>query len=405
MQFDDKSYYTVSELNEEVRGIIEDEYPEVSVLGEISNFKRHNSGHLYFTLKDSDSQLRTVCFRRDAQRVAIDLDDGIKVFVHGRLTLYEAYGQYQLVASVIEAAGVGELEVAFRKLCDRLEGEGLFEAEHKLPLPAYPFKIAVITSPTGAAVRDITSSLQRRWPCAEILLVPVRVQGETAAGEIVRALEIVENVAGLDLVITGRGGGSLEDLWSFNEEIVARAIYDCSIPLISAVGHETDFTISDFVADARAATPTMAAEIAVPHADEVQSKMDERLGRLIQSIRRNIDLRRAKLQELLRSYGLGQVKGQVESRLQKHDYLMEKLTHRMREIITARWNELNEKTTRLRALDATAVMKRGYAICSDLETGGIIRSVSGALAAGDVRITLSDGSVSSRVKEEINERS
>ncbi|MBI4720916.1 MAG: exodeoxyribonuclease VII large subunit, partial [Chitinivibrionia bacterium] len=243
----ERDILTVTEINELARALIEESFPEVSVLGEISNFKRHSSGHLYLTLKDAGAQLRTVCFKGDALSLDFDPEDGMLAVARGRLTLYEPYGQFQLVARTMEKAGAGELERAFRALCARLEKEGLFAPEHKKPLPAYPRRIAVITSPTGAAVRDIVSTLKRRWPCVEIVLLPVRVQGSEAAPEITAALELAPRLAPVDIVILGRGGGSLEDLWAFNEETVARAIFDCPIPVISAVGHETDFTIADFV--------------------------------------------------------------------------------------------------------------------------------------------------------------
>ena len=258
MLFDDVEYLTVSEVNNRVRALLDETFPDICVLGEVSNFKGHTSGHLYFTLKDSEAQLRAVCFRSDARRLDFEIEDGMQVLARGRLTVYEAYGQYQLVAYAVERAGAGALEAAFRRMKEKLLKEGLFDPDHKKPLPPFPKKIAVVTSPTGAAVRDIVSTLRRRWPAIEVLLCPVRVQGDQAVGEIVRALDALSTLDGVDLVIVGRGGGSLEDLWAFNEEPVARAIYRCPIPVVSAVGHETDFTIADFVADMRAATPTMA---------------------------------------------------------------------------------------------------------------------------------------------------
>ncbi|UCG53653.1 MAG: exodeoxyribonuclease VII large subunit [Candidatus Latescibacterota bacterium] len=403
MPLDEKSYFTVSEINAQIRTIIEENYPDVTVLGEISNFKRHTSGHLYFTLKDADSQLRTVCFRSDAGRVTFEPEDGMRVLASGRLTLYEPYGQYQLVAYSLEEAGAGELERAFRELCEKLEKEGLFDPEHKKPLPVYPFRIAVVTSPTGAAVRDIISTLRRRWPPAEILLFPVAVQGENAAPEISRALGLLGGVEDLDLVITGRGGGSLEDLWAFNEEVVARAIFDCPIPVVSAVGHETDFTISDFVADVRAATPTMAAEIAVPQLDEILARLDERENRLLKYADVTVELRRRRLEELLRSYALGQVRGRVERAMQALDFATEKLIHRIVETVRERGNRLNETLTRLEGLDAKRILSRGYTICTEVDTGSVIRSCKAALEAGDVHVTFGDGKVYADVKELVDD--
>lgn len=394
---------TVSEINAEIRELLEGGYADVSVVGEISNFRRQSSGHLYFTLKDSDAQLRSICFRSDARHLSFEPEDGMQVIAHGRLTLYETYGQFQMVVDAIEEAGVGDLQRAFQKLKEKLETEGLFEAEHKQELPAYAFRIAVVTSPTGAAVRDIIATLSRRWPCSEILVVPVRVQGDLAAGEIVRALELIPRAGDVDLVILGRGGGSLEDLWAFNEEIVARAIHACPLPIISAVGHETDVTIADFVADVRAATPTMAAEIAVPNIDDVLAGVMESEQRLGRNMKARLDGVRSKIQELLKSYALGQIRNRIQSHLQTYDYTIEKLRRSMTDRIARCGVQLDEFVTRLKGLDARAVLSRGYAICADFETGKGVQTADGAVLAGNLRVTFSDGSVLSEVKERVDE--
>ena len=402
MPLDDKRYLSVSELNALVRSLVEEAFPEVTVLGEISNFKRHTSGHLYFTLKDSEAQVRGVCFRSDAERIAFELEDGMQVLALGRATVYEPYGQYQLVVHSIEAAGVGALELAFRQLKERLEKEGLFDSAHKKQLPAYPFRIAVVTSPTGAAVRDIVSTLRRRWAPAEVLLYAVPVQGAQAAPEIVRALERLPEVADLDVIILGRGGGSLEDLWAFNEESVARAIFACPIPVVSAVGHETDFTICDYVADVRAATPTMAAEIAVPRAQDVRAALDERHGRLLQFVGTALELKRRGLAELVRSYALGRVRGRVEGAIQTLDYAVEGLTRSVRERVRDRAERLGALVVALEGLDPRRILARGYVVCSHGRTGRIIRSVDGAIRARGVHLTFSDGKVGAEVKERID---
>jgi len=361
MPQDDRRHLTVSELNGLVRTLVEENFPEVSVLGEVSNLKRHSSGHVYFTLKDSEAQIRAVLFRSAAERVGFALEDGLQVVATGRLTIYEAYGTYQVVVQTLEKAGVGALELALRRLMERLEKEGLFDAARKKRLPSYPFRIAVVTSPTGAAVRDIISTLRRRWPPVEILLYPVAVQGSQAAPDIVRALSLLRTVPDLDLIILGRGGGSLEDLWAFNEEAVARAIYSCPVPIVSAVGHETDFTIADFVADVRAATPTMAAEIAVPRLDDLLRRMDEMEKRLIQSTRMGFELRKTRLGELVRSYALGRVRGRVETAIQAADYAAERLRRTVETILVARSNRLNASGVCwrvLRILMATARPRR-----------------------------------------------
>jgi len=402
MPFVEKDFYTVSDVNAEVRALLEESYAEVDVLGEISNFKKHSSGHLYFTLKDAGAQLRTVCFRGDAARIGFTPEDGLKVIAGGRLTVYEPYGQYQLVANSLRKVGVGELEIAFRALCEKLEKEGLFAPEDKKPLPVFPFRIALITSPTGAAVRDIVSTLRRRWPCVDILLFPVHVQGVQAAPEIVRALSLVETFDGVDVVIVGRGGGSLEDLWAFNEEAVARAIHACPLPVISAVGHETDFTIADFVADVRAATPTMAAEIAVPEMPEVTGRLDAAMERLVQIAGNRVGMQRARLNELLRSYALGQVKGRLDGALQGLDYAMERLLRGVTEAVKNRSVRLAGRLGELEALNPRSVLERGYAICSQLESGTVIRSSAEAALLDEMRVSFHDGSLRTEVKERID---
>jgi exodeoxyribonuclease VII large subunit len=404
MSFDETQYLTVSELNANVRELLEEEYPDLAVLGEISNFKRHSSGHLYFRLKDASAQLDAVCFRSDAQRIEFDPEDGMDVMARGRVTVYEAWGRYQLVVYRLEQTGMGALEVAFRKLRDRLEREGLFAAEHKKPLPPYPQRVAVVTSPTGAALRDIVSTFRRRWPPLEILVCPVHVQGAQSAPEIVRVLKQLETVQDLDIVIVGRGGGSLEDLWSFNEESVARAIFECPIPVISAVGHETDFTIADFVADARAATPTMAAEIATPRADEVRRVIERITHRLVDFIEARLDVNRGRLREFLRSYALGRVRSRIEQLLQTNDYAIERLHNRITASIRERRAGLDTVTTRLRDLDATAILRRGYAICSDEASGRILRSAVNAAGIDVMRVTFHDGDVLTEIKEAADER-
>jgi exodeoxyribonuclease VII large subunit len=401
--FAENKLFTVSELNALVRTLIEDVYADVAVLGEVSNFKRHTSGHLYFTLKDADAQIRTVCFRGDAERLTVEIADGMKLVACGRLTLYEPYGQYQIVAREVHEAGEGELERAFLALKDRLEREGLFDATRKKPLPKYPMRIAVVTSPTGAAIRDILSTLKRRWPCAEVLLFPVHVQGREAAPEIARALDRLPSAGGIEVAIVGRGGGSLEDLWAFNEEEVARAIYRCPLPVISAVGHETDFTIADFVADVRAATPTMAAEIAVPDRGDVLDGLDAKIRWLCGYMDNRLHLQTTRLRELLRSYALGKVRGRIESSMQTLDYLADRLTRSVQNLVRGRRVALEGTVSKLQALSPREILSRGYTICTSAATGAVLKRVDEAVAARLVRITFQDGSAQSEVKERSNE--
>lgn len=392
----------MSELNAEVRTLLEQEYADVAVAGEVSNLKRHSSGHVYFTLKDARAQIKAVCFRRDAEQLDVDLEDGMEIVANGRVTVYEAWGNYQIVVYGVERIGHGQLEIEFRKLKERLEKEGLFDAAHKQPLPRFPLKAVVITSPTGAAVRDIISTCRRRWPPLEILVYPVHVQGRQAAPEIVRAIERAADVPDVDVVIAGRGGGSLEDLWAFNEESVARAIYECPIPVVSAVGHETDFTIADFVADHRAATPTMAAEIVTPRIEEVMGAIDRRVARIAQQARMQLSFGRSRLQELLRSYALGRVRSRIEQSLQGTDYAIERLIARTRQLVGDRRSRIDALSTRLNDLDASAILRRGYTICSDEASGRIMRSAEPASTVDTLRITFHDGAVLSRVKEAVD---
>jgi exodeoxyribonuclease VII large subunit len=401
MLFAEQEVFSVSEINALVRELVEEHYPDVSVTGEVSNFKRHTSGHLYFTLKDADAALRAVCFRSTARNVDVDLQDGMQVVVRGRLTVYEGYGSYQIVAAQIVEAGEGELERAFRLLVARLQSEGLFDEERKQPLPKYPQRIAVVTSPTGAAIRDILSTIRRRWPCVEVLVSPVRVQGPEAAGEIVSALDRLAAMDDVDVVIVGRGGGSLEDLWAFNEEAVARAVVRCPIPVISAVGHETDVTITDLVADRRAATPTMAAEIAVPRRDDVVRHLEQLDARMTRHVVGSLDADRLRLNELLRSYALGQVRGRLERSMQRLDFALDRLGRSARSLVKDARSGLDRRVTRLEGLDPRSILGRGYTLCAHPATGRLIRSSAGALEAGAMRVVFHDGAVAADVKEKL----
>jgi exodeoxyribonuclease VII large subunit len=271
---------TVSELTREIKDILEDKFPDIWVEGEISNLRVPSSGHIYFTLKDDFSQIRTVLFKMQARTLRFLLEDGLQVVCRGRVSLYEKRGDYQLILESIEPKGIGALQLAFLQLKERLEKEGLFDPTHKKPIPMIPQKIGIITSPTGAVIQDMLHILERRFENLHILLYPVRVQGEGAALEITEAIKYLNQWTEVDVIIVGRGGGSLEDLWAFNEEVVARAIYHSKIPIISAVGHETDYTIADFVADLRAPTPSAAAELVVRDKREIKNILHYLGGRL-----------------------------------------------------------------------------------------------------------------------------
>ena len=328
---------TVSQVTALVKQAIESTLPPtIHVVGEISNFKRHSSGHLYFTLKDRSSELSCVMWRSGAATLEFQPSDGLEVIATGNVEVFERAGRYQLYARKLEPRGVGALELAFRQLCEKLDKEGLFDERRKRSLPTFPQRIVLVTSPTGAAVADMIRTLTRRFPCVHILVFPVCVQGPGAAEEIARAIRRLNAnssaLGGVDLMIVGRGGGSLEDLWAFNEEVVARAIHASRIPIISAVGHEVDVTVADLVADVRAATPTAAAELAVPVLTEVLAVLDEHESRLFRAVRSGVDLLAERLSTVLHRSPLREPFGVVHRREQWID----ELTHRMHRSVVGR---------------------------------------------------------------------
>jgi len=280
---------TVWELTSRIRDALETEFPDVWVVGEISNFNRHTSGHVFFTLKDARAAIRCVLWKSGAGRLSPEIRDGVEVEVRGHIGVFEKQGNYQVYVSSVRPRGLGALEVALRKLKEKLQKEGLFDAARKRALPRFPRRVGVVTSPTGAAIRDIIHVMTRRWPTIEIVLAPARVQGEGAAAEIARGIENLNRLGGVDVMIVGRGGGSLEDLWPFNEEAVARAIYASRAPVVSAVGHETDFSISDFVADVRAPTPSAAAEMVVPDRQAVADALGATFTRMTRGLRHQLE--------------------------------------------------------------------------------------------------------------------
>ncbi len=346
---------------------------DVSVSGELSNYRIYASGHHYFTLKDAAAEMRCVMFRGDAQRLRFEPGDGQAVIARGRVDVYEKRGEVQLYVRAMSHDGLGGLYQAFERLRQRLEAEGLFATERKRSWPRYPRRVAVITSPSGAAVRDMIRVLRQRWPAVRILFHEAVVQGEEAAPSLVRALTRVNQVPDVDLILFGRGGGSMEDLWAFNEEPVARAVAASRIPVISAVGHETDFTISDFVADARAATPTHAAQLAVPDVGEVARHLAQLSGRLAGSLRRRVEHGRAALEALARRRVLTAPEAYLEQRAQRLDELGERLPRAAQR----RWQQAEQRletmSRALTALDPTAVLQRGYAILTRDSDGQAVR--------------------------------
>lgn len=321
----------------------------IYVKGEISNFKEHTSGHMYFTLKDETARILAVMFSRANRNLKFTPENGMKVLIRGHITVYETSGQYQIYVNDMQPDGIGDLFLAYEQLKEKLEKEGLFLAEHKKSLPKYPHKIGVITSPTGAAIRDVISTIQRRYPLGNIIIFPALVQGEQAAPSIVRAIEAAHSSKSkVDVLIVGRGGGSIEELWAFNEEIVARAIYGAKIPIISAVGHETDFTIADFVADLRAPTPTAAAELAVPHTEELLEKVHMNKGRLIRAMNERLTTQRERLTRIEKSYAFRYPQKLYEQKLEQLDKLTEQLLRSTRRIYGDRKEKLEQMNRRLK---------------------------------------------------------
>jgi len=347
----DIKYYSITALNRAIKNMFDSkpELQKVYIKGEISNFKHHTRGHLYFTLKDENSRIAAVMFSTQASKLNFEPEDGIKVLVTGRVTVYESTGGYQIYVEEMQVDGIGNLYLEFEKLKKKLQEEGLFNVEHKRPIPKYPKKIGIITAPTGAAIRDILSTIKRRYPICETILFPALVQGVGAKESIVKQLQIA-NEYDLDVIICGRGGGSIEDLWAFNEEIVARAIYASKIPIISAVGHEIDFTIADFVADLRAPTPTGAAEMAVPNLVDLKTLINQYQIRSNESIKSIILFNKKRIDSLKNSYILKNPLSLYEVKEQKLDTFIEQLNKHIKQII-------NDYTTRLNHIKESYILK------------------------------------------------
>ena len=364
---------------------------QVCVRGELSNYKAHSSGHQYFTLKDEGAVISCVMFRSDAMKMRFRPESGMKVILYGRVSLFPKSGQYQIYVTAMQPDGVGALAVAYEQLKRRLHEEGLFDPAHKQPLPSYPHRVALITSPTGAAVRDMTRILGRRWPMAEVLVCPVRVQGEGAAEEIAAMVDYVDNHQLADVIITGRGGGSREDLWAFNEEIVARAIYRCTIPVISAVGHEPDVTISDYVADVRAATPSNAAEIAVQDEAAIRSALRQLQLRLEQAEGRKLTQLRQRLDALAQKPVMKRPEAYLQQQELQLEMLRQRLEHAGTGVVQKNALRFQRTAAKLDALSPLKVLGRGYAMVT--REDAVVRSVTQLQPGDPVAVALSDGTV------------
>jgi len=444
MDFFERRILTVSQLTSGIKDLLESAFDEVWVEGELSNIRRPPSGHLYFTLKDEESQIRGVIFKQQSRLLRFELEDGQHVICWGRVGVYERRGEYQLILDYAEPRGIGSLQIAFEQLKGRLAAEGLFDADRKRPLPLLPQRIGIVTSPTGAVIQDMLHILRRRFENIEVLLCPVKVQGEGAAQEIAQGIEYLGEEGKVDVIIVGRGGGSLEDLWAFNEEAVARAIFVSPVPVISAVGHETDFTIADFVADVRAPTPSAAAELAVQQKRDLVRVIDvltERLSRgmdrllirgreqiigaqgRIKDPRRRVEDLRLRLDEYggrlaqatLRTWRENRERAARSSQLlfvrdPRHairflrediDQLTKGLRGGMTAILDSKQKGWEKEGARLDALSPLAILRRGYSITRRLPDGLILRAADQVEGHGQVSVRLHRGELICRVERKV----
>ncbi|MGG5255113.1 exodeoxyribonuclease VII large subunit [Neobacillus sp. SM06] len=441
----EQNYLTVTALTKYIKRKFDADphLHDLYIKGEISNFKQHSSGHMYFTLKDEKARILAVMFSSNARMVKFFPENGMNVILRGEITVYEPSGQYQIYVKEMRPDGIGDLFLAYEQLKKRLEAEGLFAAEKKKPIPPFPKTIGVITSPTGAAVRDIITTIKRRFPIARILVFPALVQGENGASSVSAAIEKANTLTEIDVLIVGRGGGSIEELWVFNEEQVARAIHASRIPIISAVGHETDFTIADFVADLRAPTPTGAAELAVPHIDEMLERVLQRQTRLLRATSEKLRLGTERLSRLQKSYAFRYPERLYEQKLEQLDRMTERLVKGvsnfaekktneqaalsrrllvnhprllvqqadsrfgrsqkdiqrvMKQIIIKKQHEYDRIIGQLEALSPLKIMKRGYSIVYQ-EDKKLVKSVDQIRPNETVSIQLTDGSLITKVQE------
>lgn len=391
----DQQILSITEITRRIKQHLESGFSYVCVQGQLSNFKRHTSGHIYFTLKDEGAQISAVLWRSRAQVLSFEPEDGMKVMVTGRLTVYEVRGNYQIEVGSIRPLGVGELQMAFEYLKRKLAAEGLFDVEHKKPLPEFPERIGIVTSPTGAALHDMLNVLRRRFPGVEVILRPVRVQGAGASEELARAIQEFNEYGNVDVLVVARGGGSLEDLWAFNEEIVARAIYESKIPIVSAVGHEIDYTISDFVADLRAPTPSAAAELIVRDRAALLDIVRGNWYTLDDRILNTLRYRKENILHLLKSYSFNKPIDQFRQFSQQIDELDRSMAGNIGhifEMVNARTESLRH---RIQALNPHLVLKRGYTIVQ--KDGKAVGSSRMLESRDSIEIKFHDGVIPSTV--------
>ncbi len=395
---DERQALSVTQVNLYIKDVIsrDDVLCDVLVKGELSNFKAHSSGHMYMSLKDEGGVMRAVMFRSAAAKLAFKPQNGMKVVARGRISVYERDGQYQLYIENMQQEGQGDLYAAFEQLKAKLSAEGLFAPEHKKKLPKYPKTVGVVTAPTGAAIRDIINVLSRRFSYADIVLYPVLVQGENSAASIVEAIEYFNDSKAADVLIVGRGGGSIEDLWSFNEEAVARAIYNSDIPIVSAVGHEIDFTISDFVADLRAPTPSAAAELVVPSQLELSEKFNNVYRRMFQQSMRVIEKGRMRVQQCEDRQVFKNPLRRLDDSRQYLDNIAYMIESECKSVIGAKRTSLAENAAKLDGLSPLGTLARGYSLSKDKD-GNVLKSVTQVEAGDVISVTVSDGELKAEI--------
>lgn len=403
MDMQERQALSVTQINLYIKNKFnqDDILTDVLIKGEISNFKAHSSGHMYMSLKDENSVMRAVMFRSSAAKLGFAPQNGMKVVARGRVSVYERDGQYQLYINSMQQEGTGDLHEAFEILKQKLNSEGLFDPAHKKKLPRYPKKIGVVTAPTGAAIRDIINVLSRRFAYSDIVIYPVLVQGENSARSITDAINYFDKSKTADVLIVGRGGGSIEDLWSFNEESVAYAIYNCSIPIISAVGHEIDFTISDFVADLRAPTPSAAAELVVPSSAELKEKFENVYNRLYSHAKRIVDSNRLRLKYNAESRSLKNPKSVIDENRVYLDRLTQDMISSVKIISERKRRLVQLEASKLNGLSPLATLGRGYSLTKN-SSGDVICSTEQVEVGEEIEIVLNSGRIISNVKKIIN---
>lgn len=392
---------TVSDLTKCIRGTIEAEelFRDIWVRGEISNLTKHSSGHVYFSLKDGGALIRCVIWKGSSRSTKFDLREGMGIVARGRVTLYEKQGQYQLSISEVTPDGVGALYVALEQLKAKLQAEGVFDGTHKKSIPPFPRKIAIVTSPTAAALRDMVTVARRRMPSVDLLLIPTLMQGEDSEQSIVQSLLLADLESGADVIVLGRGGGSLEDLWSFNAENVVRAIFACDTPVVSAIGHETDYTLSDFVADMRAPTPSAAMELIVPDHSDLQGRLDNSLTGMAASLQSMLAQKQSNLELLLQSPSLKYPERMLQNRWQELDALEDRLQSTLRLATSRCESRLAELSARLDSLSPLAVLGRGYSITRRTNDRTVVKRTGDTLVGDEIEILVSDGRLISKITD------